>query len=128
MCANRIFVHASVYTAFRDRLVARVKGLVVGNGMHAGVSVGPLISGDALSRVEAWVAEAVAGGARVLAGGARVPAGGGLGVTAAGHFYAPTVVEAVPRDCALARDEIFGPVVRCVCGRAAAACSHGSSA
>ena len=110
VCANRMFVHEDVYAAFRDKLVARVAALRVGDGRVPGTAVGPLISSAALDRVDQWVADAVDRGARVLTGGSRLPALGG------GFFYAPTVVEAVPEDCALATDEIFGPVVRGVRG------------
>ena len=104
VCANRIFVHASIYNTFRERLVRRVEALRVGNGMTPGVTVGPVISRDALERIDSWVREAVTAGARVLTGGVRPDTGSN------GYFYAPTVIEAVPASCSLATEEIFGPV------------------
>ena len=108
VCANRVFVQAGVYDAFKARLVARVAALAVGDGFTPGVAVGPVISAAALARVEALVGDAVAQGAVVLTGGRRVAVGGG---GEGGFFYAPTVLEGVPPACALAREEIFGPVV-----------------
>jgi acyl-CoA reductase-like NAD-dependent aldehyde dehydrogenase len=82
----------------------------VGDGFTSGVAVGPVISEAALDRIDSWVREAAEAGARVLVGGKRLRAGDG--VDGDGFFYAPTVVEDIPAGCALAREEVFGPVVR----------------
>jgi glyceraldehyde-3-phosphate dehydrogenase (NADP+) len=62
--------------------------------------MGPMISEEEAKRVESWVNEAVAKGAKLLCGGKRK-----------GSFYYPTVLENVPADCKLATEEVFGPVV-----------------
>ena len=62
--------------------------------------VGPLIDEAAATRVEGWVTEAVAAGARVLTGGVRD-----------GAAYAPTVLTDVPATARVSCDEVFGPVV-----------------
>jgi succinate-semialdehyde dehydrogenase/glutarate-semialdehyde dehydrogenase len=102
VCANRILVQSGIYDRFAAALVEAVKKLNVGPGTEAGVSVGPLISSEAIAKVETLVGDAVNKGAKVLAGG---------GVDAAGPlFYRPSVVGDVTSDMEIVREEIFGPV------------------
>jgi succinate-semialdehyde dehydrogenase/glutarate-semialdehyde dehydrogenase len=102
VCANRILVQDSVYDAFAAKLVAKVKAFKVGNGMEAGVTQGPLIDMQALTKVESHIADAAAKGAKVLLGGKRHALGG--------TFFEPTVLKDVTTDMLLAREETFGPV------------------
>ena len=102
VCANRLLVQDSVYEEFAGKFAARVATLKVGVGTEAGVTQGPLIDRQALDKVEAHVADAVARGARVLSGGRRHAAGG--------TFYEPTVLADVTPAMRCAREEIFGPV------------------
>ncbi|WIM04956.1 MAG: NAD-dependent succinate-semialdehyde dehydrogenase [Candidatus Nitricoxidivorans perseverans] len=102
VCANRLLVQDGIHDAFAQRLAERVKALKVGAGTEAGVTQGPLIDGQALAKIEALVADAVAKGARVLTGGARHARGG--------TFFEPTVLSGVTPDMRCAREEIFGPV------------------
>ena len=82
VCANRLYVQDGVYDAFVAKLATRARGIKVGNGFDAGVNQGPLIDANAIAKVEAHVADALAKGARLVAGGKR------LGE----RFYAPTVL------------------------------------
>ncbi|MFN7887668.1 MAG: aldehyde dehydrogenase family protein, partial [Betaproteobacteria bacterium] len=102
VCTNRFFAHADAYEEFVAKLAARAAQLKVGSGFEAGVAQGPLIDANALAKVEAHVADAVAQGARVLTGGARHERGG--------TFYAPTVLADVTAEMLVAREETFGPV------------------
>ena len=102
VCANRILVQAGVYEEFARKLAARAGELKVGAGIEDGVAQGPLIDDDALAKVEAHVADALAKGARVLCGGARHERGG--------NFYQPTVLADVTPAMRVAREETFGPV------------------
>ncbi|HUR35606.1 MAG TPA: NAD-dependent succinate-semialdehyde dehydrogenase [Vicinamibacterales bacterium] len=102
VCANRLLVHAPVYDAFADRLVAAVGRLKVGSGLEAGVTQGPLIDEPAVRKVEMHIADAVARGATVRIGGRRVAPGG--------RFFEPTVLAGATDAMALAREETFGPV------------------
>jgi acyl-CoA reductase-like NAD-dependent aldehyde dehydrogenase len=101
--AKRFLVPAHMRDRFAAAVAAKVGALRVGNGMEEGVEVGPLISSQRLERVEAHVQEAISRGARLLCGGRRLPA--------PGFFFQPTVLVDVPPDCALMREETFGPVV-----------------
>jgi succinate-semialdehyde dehydrogenase/glutarate-semialdehyde dehydrogenase len=102
VCANRILVQDGVYQAFSDKLKAAVEAMKVGNGMEAGVTQGPLINADAVTKVEEHIADALQRGASVVTGGKRHTLGG--------NFFQPTVLANVPQDAVIFREETFGPV------------------
>lgn len=96
---QRILVHESLYVRFRDKLVAKTKSLVVGNPHDPSVFCGPMISAKEAQRVERWVVQAAANGARVLCGGQRQDA-----------MIMPCILEDVPPGEPVRDDEVFGPV------------------
>ena len=100
VCANRLYVQAGVYDRFVEMLAARSQSIKVGNGFEAGVNQGPLIDAQAIGKVEAHVADALAKGARVVVGGTRIGE----------RFYTPTVLAEVTGDMLCAKEETFGPV------------------
>ena len=102
VCANRFLVQDGVYDAFAEKLTAAVKKLKVGPGTETGVTVGPLISKDAIRKVDEHVADAVEHGAKVVVGGKPSPIGG--------NFYEPTVLTGVTPQMKVAHEETFGPV------------------
>jgi succinate-semialdehyde dehydrogenase/glutarate-semialdehyde dehydrogenase len=102
VCANRLLVQDGVFDAFTEKLKIAVEGLRVGNGMEDGITQGPLINGDAVAKVKAHVADALARGARVVTGGKAHALGG--------NFYEPTILADVSREADIFRDETFGPV------------------
>ena len=106
ICPNRLFVHRSLADAFVATLQQRFESLVAGAGATDGVTVGPLIDGDALDKMERQVADAVERGARVLTGGNRLVDGG----LDRGCFFAPTLLADVTPDMAIYREETFGPI------------------
>jgi acyl-CoA reductase-like NAD-dependent aldehyde dehydrogenase len=98
--ARTILVHQDLYDVFVERLVARTRTLRVGSPLEEGTFIGPLITRDALHRVDERVRDAVAKGARLLTGG-----------THDGPVYAPTILADVPDDATVSTEETFGPVV-----------------
>jgi succinate-semialdehyde dehydrogenase/glutarate-semialdehyde dehydrogenase len=102
VCANRLYVQASVYDAFAEKLVAAVAKLKVGNGFEPGVQQGPLIDQAAVEKVEEHIQDAVSKGGRVLLGGKRHA----LGQT----FFQPTVLANVTPQMKVAKEETFGPL------------------
>ncbi|MCU1617132.1 MAG: Aldehyde Dehydrogenase [Frankiales bacterium] len=96
---QRVFVHREVAQPLTERIVEAVGKLVTGEPEDDATDVGPLIDEHAARRVESWVDEAVAGGARVLTGGRRN-----------GSTYEPTVLTGVPADAKVSCEEVFGPV------------------
>jgi succinate-semialdehyde dehydrogenase/glutarate-semialdehyde dehydrogenase len=102
VCANRVLVQAGIHDSFVERFQAAIEALVVGNGFDDGSEQGPLISEDAVAKVQRHIDDAVSGGATVLTGGGRHP----LGQT----FFEPTLVTGVTPDMLVAREETFGPL------------------
>jgi glyceraldehyde-3-phosphate dehydrogenase (NADP+) len=96
---QRLLIQDGVYEAVRDRLVAGAEALVVGDKSLEATDMGPLINEGAARKVDKLVAEALAKGATLLTGGTRT-----------GTYFAPTLLEGLPSDCALAREEVYGPV------------------
>jgi glyceraldehyde-3-phosphate dehydrogenase (NADP+) len=97
---QRIFVQRSVEKKFTELLVDRVKTLVVGDPLDAKTDVGPMISEGAAVRVEEWVTDAIASGAKALCGKRRH-----------GSLYDPTVLIHTRPDMTVNCQEVFGPVV-----------------
>jgi len=102
VCANRFLVQDGVYDAFKEKLLAAVRALKVGEGTEEGVTQGPLISADAVRKVQQHIEDAVSRGARIVTGGRLAERGG--------NFFEPTVLVDVPRDAMIFSDETFGPV------------------
>ena len=100
--ANRIYVHSDVAEAFTSRLADAMGNLKLGDGTDPTVDVGPLVNADTRDKVAAFVADAVAKGAKIACGG-TAPDGPGF-------FYPPTVLADVPETAECVHDEIFGPV------------------
>jgi succinate-semialdehyde dehydrogenase/glutarate-semialdehyde dehydrogenase len=101
--ANRFIVHESIADEFAKRVTERVKALKVGRGTEDGVTIGPLINADAVSKATSLVQDAVNRGATLLVGGSAIDG--------KGTFFAPTVVSGVQPGSDILREEIFGPVL-----------------
>ncbi|MET9724887.1 aldehyde dehydrogenase family protein [Streptomyces zaomyceticus] len=97
---QRVIVDSSVHDRLLPKIVAAVEAQVTGDPSDAATDVGPLVDEAAAQRVESWVDEAVAAGAKLLVGGKRE-----------GATYAPTVLTELPAGVTLARAEVFGPVL-----------------
>ncbi|PYF01437.1 succinate semialdehyde dehydrogenase [Rhodopseudomonas faecalis] len=102
VCANRIYVQDGVHDAFVEKLAAKVAAMKVGDGTEPGVTQGPLITPDAVAKVERHIADALQGGARLVTGGKRHALGG--------TFFEPTVIADVRADALVAHEETFGPL------------------
>ena len=101
---ERVLVDKRRYPELREKLLRAVGEMVVAPGYEYGVDMGALANADQVQRVHTHVEGARSAGADVLIGGEPRP---DLGPT----FYAPTVLENVTRDMAVASEETFGPVV-----------------
>jgi succinate-semialdehyde dehydrogenase/glutarate-semialdehyde dehydrogenase len=100
--ANRLYVQSGVHDEFVAKFVERVRELSVGDGFGEGVAIGPLIDRQALAKIEAHVADAVAKGSAIRCGGQRIGSDG--------TFFQPTVLTGISSDMKVAREETFGPL------------------
>jgi malonate-semialdehyde dehydrogenase (acetylating)/methylmalonate-semialdehyde dehydrogenase len=109
-CAGQRCMAASVMVAVADtdhviaRMVEHARALVPGR------DVGPVISAAARERITRYVDEAEAAGATVLVDGRGARVAGREG----GYFLGPTILDHVTPDMAIAREEVFGPVLAIV--------------
>ena len=97
---QRVYLHESIADRFLDQLVPKVEALVVGDPLDDATDVSALISTGERERVESWIDEAVAAGAKVLTGGAE-----------RNGVLAPTVLTDVQPDMKVCSLEVFGPVI-----------------
>ncbi len=102
VCANRIYVQAGIYDEFVEEFTAAAGEMKVGRGEEEGVNIGPLISENAIEKVQELLKDALDKGAEVTLGGSRHELGA--------LFFEPTVVKNATQDMAFAREEIFGPM------------------
>ena len=102
VCVNRFLVQAGIYDKFVAALNEKVQAFAIGNGLEQGNEIGPLINENAVKKVEAHVADALAKNARLVAGGKRHSAGE--------LFYEPTIIADVTTEMDVATQETFGPL------------------
>lgn len=111
-CATeRVIVHAAVHDAFVDALLREAKRVVLGDPFDDRTLLGPLNNEQVAAKMDRHMDDARARGARILAGGQRRK---GMPTDL---YYEFTVVDAVPEDSLLSREESFGPVVPVITGR-----------
>ncbi len=102
--SKRFLVQDGIAERFARALAERARGLRVGPALEESTEVGPLIDDRAVERMETLVADARERQAKLLAGGARPPG------RPEGSFYAPTVLDEVPEEARVLREEPFGPI------------------
>lgn len=96
---QRILIHRKIYDKFRDMLVDKTRTLVAGDPKDRNTFIGPMISEGEARRLDTWIQEAVASGAKLLCGGKRE-----------GAMLEATLLEHVGHDTKLNIEEAFGPV------------------
>ncbi|MCI0457643.1 MAG: NAD-dependent succinate-semialdehyde dehydrogenase [Gemmataceae bacterium] len=102
---SRFYVHKDVEKKFTEAAVAFAKDLKLGNGLDAGVDVGPMFEKRAMDNTIALVEDAKKVGAKLLTGGQRSTK------FPKGYFFEPTVLTAVPDNAKLMVEEPFAPVM-----------------
>ncbi len=102
ICMNtrKILVARPLFDDFLERFAARAATLRAGDPTNPATKIGPLINDQAVAKVQAGIARAVALGARIVAGGGND-----------GRCFEPTVLVDVPANAPLYCEEVFGPVV-----------------
>ena len=99
---TRFLVHESVKAEFARALVEHAASIKVGDGLTAGVQMGPLANPRRLTAMAEFTQDAIQRGAQVAHGGERIGS--------AGNFWQPTVLVDVPLDAMVFNDEPFGPM------------------
>ncbi len=108
LCGSRLLVQRSIYEAFRQRYLARVQALRVGDPTDASNDLGAMVSQAHYDKVLGCIEQARAEGGQMLCGGESIRLSGRC---ADGWFIAPTVIEGLPSATQTNQQEIFGPVV-----------------
>jgi acyl-CoA reductase-like NAD-dependent aldehyde dehydrogenase len=103
---SRLLLHRSIHDAFLDGLIARARALRVGSPLDEETQLGPMVSARQLDRVLGYVERGRSEEARLILGGGRLG-----GEWSRGFFMAPTIFDDVRPQMAIAREEIFGPVL-----------------
>ncbi|MDR6880659.1 alpha-ketoglutaric semialdehyde dehydrogenase GucD [Bacillus sp. 3255] len=104
---SRVIVMRDVYESFKEKLLTKLQGLTVGHGLDAGTWLGPCANENQLATVQSYIQKGIDEGAELLFGGAS-PDHPDL---REGFYIQPTVFDKVTPDMAIAREEIFGPVL-----------------
>ncbi|WP_426303183.1 NAD-dependent succinate-semialdehyde dehydrogenase [Arthrobacter sp. R-11] len=100
--ANRIYVQDGIADDFVAALAERFEQVTVGSGLGNGTLLGALIDNRAVNQMKAFTRNALDLGAELVTGGHAY--------AAAGHFFAPTLLDRVPEESDVATSEIFGPI------------------
>ncbi|MHA6346749.1 NAD-dependent succinate-semialdehyde dehydrogenase [Roseivivax sp. CAU 1761] len=103
VCANRIYVQAGVYDAFAEKLAARVRQLKVADGLEdEDADLGPMITADAIDKVQEHIRDAESKGAEIILGTETDDR--------EGNFFSPVIVKGATQEMAFATEETFGPL------------------
>ena len=96
---QRIFVDKSIFQTFLWKFVEIAGKLVSGDPANEATEIGPLVRPGEAERIESWIKEAAAGGARLIAGGERQ-----------GSIVTPAILTATKTGMKIRDEEVFGPV------------------
>ncbi|TYO75806.1 aldehyde dehydrogenase [Pseudomonas sp. CK-NBRI-02] len=102
---SRLYVQRSIHDEFVERLLAKARDWMPGDPLDPASRAGAIVDAGQSARISAAIDQAKADGARLLCGGQR------LSINGSDNFIAPTIFTGVSADMALAREEVFGPVL-----------------
>ena len=108
LCASRIYIARSIYSAFKEAFIKQVQQLTVGDPLSDNVNLGAIVSKAHFNKVLSYIALAREEGANILTGGDAINL---TNRCADGYFIAPTVLEGLTNNARCNQEEIFGPVV-----------------
>ncbi|WP_282156121.1 alpha-ketoglutaric semialdehyde dehydrogenase GucD [Cytobacillus gottheilii] len=104
---SRVIVESEIYEVFKEKLVAKVNEITVGDGQEDGTWMGPSANAGQLQTVLSYIHKGKAEGAELLCGGERLTGS----KYDKGYFVQPTVFDSVTANMTIAQEEIFGPVL-----------------
>lgn len=106
-CNERMYIQETVYDAFMEKFMAKVKALKIGDPMLDDTDLGPKVNANEIKNMEALVATSVAEGATIAFGGKK-PEGAEF---EKGHWFEPTILTNVTQDMTIVHKESFGPIL-----------------
>jgi alpha-ketoglutaric semialdehyde dehydrogenase len=104
---SRAIVERTVYEPLVEKLIGKTRALKIGNGLEAGIDIGPAVDESQLNTDLEYIATAQREGARLLCGGKRLTGG----IYDKGFFVEPTIFGGVTPAMRIAQEEVFGPVL-----------------
>ncbi|MDR1747143.1 MAG: aldehyde dehydrogenase family protein, partial [Tannerella sp.] len=104
-CAERAYVHKSIYDKFLDKLTAAFKAVKYGDPFAPDTVYSSQIDKAQQTKIDEMVKRAVAAGAQVLTGGSCTSDNG------KGYFFEPTILVGAKQDSEIVQKEVFGPVI-----------------
>ncbi|MGC8573168.1 MAG: aldehyde dehydrogenase family protein [Caldisphaera sp.] len=99
---KRILVHEKIYEKFVSQFIEKARKLIVGDPLEESSDLGPLISKEALEKMDNYVEDALNNGGKIKLGGNRL--------NLKGYFYSPTVISEAKTNMKLSKEEVFGPI------------------
>ncbi|WP_077624658.1 alpha-ketoglutaric semialdehyde dehydrogenase GucD [Sediminibacillus massiliensis] len=105
-CSSRVIVQSNIYEEFKEKLIEKVNGLKVGNGLEEGSWMGPCASEGQYNTVRSYIQKGLEEGAELIAGGKQPE-----NMESEGYYLEPTIFDNVTTDMVIAQEEIFGPVL-----------------
>jgi aldehyde dehydrogenase (NAD+) len=104
---SRAVIEKSIYEPLLARLLEKTRKLKVGNGLEAGVDIGPAVDAAQLETDLKYIEIGKSEGAQLLCGGNRLTGG----AYDKGFFFEPAIFAGVKPEMRIAQEEIFGPVL-----------------
>jgi alpha-ketoglutaric semialdehyde dehydrogenase len=104
---SRAIIEEAIYAPLVEKLVAKTRALKVGNGLEAGIAIGPAVDASQLETDLKYIEIGKQEGAKLLCGGKRLTGG----AYDKGFFVEPTLFDGVTPEMRIAQEEIFGPVL-----------------
>jgi malonate-semialdehyde dehydrogenase (acetylating)/methylmalonate-semialdehyde dehydrogenase len=108
MAGSVVVTVGDAHEQLMPALIETTRGLHVGDGLEESSDVGPVISCGARDRIADWIERGVRDGAKLVVDGRGA---GGEGVNPNGAYLAPTILDEVTPEMAIAQEEVFGPVL-----------------
>lgn len=109
--SSRLIVHEAIHDRFVEALADKLRAMTVGPGLDEATQVGPVVSAEALSGIEAYIQAAEKAGATRLCGGERIDA------ATEGYFLSPALLTDTDNTMTINREEVFGPVASVIKAR-----------
>ncbi|UOQ44030.1 aldehyde dehydrogenase family protein [Halobacillus salinarum] len=104
-CSSRVIVQAGIYEKFKQKLIAKVEEITVGDGLNENTWMGPCASKGQYESVQEYIKIGQEEGAELIFGGRPINDEDG------GYYLEPAIFDHVSTNMKIAQEEIFGPVL-----------------